>query len=233
MKKWLFLFFTSVPVCFLAVTIFCGCGSAYKKIAAKHVAEMTRNMFFATDSVFNVFFRTGERESEFASDGVVGGKLVSFGVLTVQKKGSLISDNSEVSFRLDIDGHGHNGTFEVDPFDKTRVFDVGAKCGFDAKIGATILYEGKSRSYTLKNVFEKTDSAAGEVLKIACKTLKKPIAKLTKLGKLAGEVHVRIVFSPSDLRAKPLWYVSIIDAQQNTYSAVVHPATREVLAKKL
>lgn len=219
MKK--FCFFIMI-FCLSFVLVSC----SFKKQVTNNISEKDEFLFSSEDENFFVTLCIGKRENPYVVDGK-SAELIDFAVLTAHKKQNNLQNN-KVIFSIQVGSENRSGTFEVNPFDGSYVVDLLSVGNNFENINLKITADGKDFYYTLSNALKETDAKSDEVLSIALKEISKIEKEITNNGKLSFEVYVRLMQNAGQI---PLWYVSVMNQSEQLFALIIHPETKEVIAK--
>ena len=176
MKKVLIIL--SVLICGVALV---GCGSSSKNETNfnNHLIEVRNNLFAGQDETYYATVCTGQREQDYALDGVVN-ELVPFGIVTLARLDNEMLNNDTYSFTLTLNGETINGTLEKSPYDNTYSADVEQTIPNDAEISLEVAIDGDNFNQTLTNMSDTFAISKDNAISIACEELKDSIKKLSK-----------------------------------------------------
>lgn len=220
-------------VCFFILVIFLtgGCGSnALFDYARQNVSEIRNNLFIGKSENIIVSFSSGEREKNYVIDGK-SGENTDFGVFSV----IVLNDNkyeTKRSFVANINQVDYSGTFEVNPYDKTLLFDIGIKFEDDAQISISVILDEIYETIQLENVSQTWNIDCFDAVEIACKKLQSELKRYIKEKNLTMEIYVKILFDIDNLENPYFWLVTFTGNDEKEVSVVIDVSTGEVLSKK-
>ena len=176
MKK--ILCILSIILCFAA---FVGCDSKSKAETNfnNHLIEVRNNLFVAEDDDFYATVCTGQREQEYALDGVVN-EMVPFGIVTFARLDNECLKQDEYLFTLKVNGEDIVGSLEKSPYDNTYCADIEQEIADDAEMVLQIVVDGNNFSQTLTNVSGSFGVDKDKAVAIACEELKDSVKSLSK-----------------------------------------------------
>ena len=229
MKK--ILFVLSILLCVVA---FVGCGSSKKNETNfnNHLIEIRNNLFAGEDGIYYATVCTGEREQDYALDGVVN-KLVPFGIITIARFDNERFNQDEYSFTLVINGENITGSLEKSPYDNTYSADIEQVIADDAEIGLQVVVDGTNFNQTLSNVSSNFGVDKDKAISITCDELKDSIKSLSKEKGSLSEAFIKILKDYSGESNRYYWYVGIISPDGKTSGVLIDADSGAIISKKV
>lgn len=225
--------FVCILGCVACGLMFVGCGG--KKTETNfnnHLIEIRNNLFAGEDETFYATLCTGEREKEYALDGVVN-ELVPFGIVTLARLDNEMLDNEQYPFTLVVNGENITGSLEKSPYDNTYSADIEQVIADDAEISLQLVVDGVNVNQTLNNVSSNFTVAKDRAIEIACEQLKDSIKNLSKENKASSEAFIKILKDYSGESNRYYWYVGIISPEGKTSGVLIDSTSGEVISKKV
>ncbi|MBQ3502414.1 MAG: PepSY domain-containing protein [Clostridia bacterium] len=229
MKKVLIIL--SVLICGVAL-VGCGNGSKNETNFNNHLIEVRNNLFAGQDEVYYATVCTGEREQDYALDGVVN-NLIPFGIVTVSRLDNEMLDNDQYQFTLVVNGENIEGTVEKSPYDNTYSADIEQIIPNDAELILELNIDGDKFSQTLTNVSNTFSVSKDNAISIACEELKESVKGLSKEQGAYSEAFVKILKDYSGESNRYYWYVGIISPEGQTAGVLIDSNSGEVISKKV
>lgn len=228
MKKKL-LIFTLLAVCVLGLT---ACGKSSINLG-DYLIEERDNLFTANDSLYNVSFSSGMRESDYNFDGVITDK-VEFGVLTLMRNDAEALANDNYTYIVTINEEKFTGLMEKSPVDNSYAVDLGVKVSNDATIVVSINFTGYTFNQTLVNTSNDFSVDKNTALEIANNELKEDVKNITSDKNTKIEVVMKILkdYSTEDLK-NYYWYVGVVSSNGETLGILIDANSGEIIAKKV
>jgi len=228
MKK--FLCVLSILLCGV---LFVGCGN--KKAETNfnnHLIEIRNNLFAGEDSTYYATVCTGEREQDYALDGVIN-PLVPFGIVTLARLDNERLDQDEYSFTLVVNGENIVGTLEKSPYDNTYSADIEQVIADDAEIVLQVVVDGTNFNQQLNNISSTFKINKDKAISIACDELKDSVKGLSKQKGNLSEAFVKILKDYSGESNRYYWYVGIISPEGKTSGILIDANTGDIISKKV
>lgn len=229
MKKVLIIL--SVLICGIAL-VGCGNNSKNETNFNNHLIEVRNNLFAGQDQIYYATVCTGEREEDYALDGVVN-NLVPFGIVTISRLDNEMLNMDEYQFTLVVNGENISGTVEKSPYDNTYSADIEKIIPNDAEITLELNIDGNTFSQPLTNVSETFAVSKDKAISIACEQLKDSIKKLSKEEGNYSEAFVKILKDYSGDSNRYYWYIGIISPEGQTSGVLLDSSTGDVISKKV
>lgn len=211
-----------------SVAIF-GCQENINTLMQERLSEVRYNLFCFSSDEINIKFTSGFREDPYVLNGKSENKK-EFGIITVKFLKEIPNKNANPNFVITIEDMDFDGGFELNPFDQTYVQDIKTFVLDEANISIKISFGELNFEATLKNVSKQFEINHKDALNIFIKEFKKEIISLTKLNK-NFEVYVKIIDDPSLEINKNYFYVCLLSDSGDSFSAIIDPITKLVLAK--
>ena len=229
MKK--FLCILSIALCGI---LFVGCGgSAQSQIDfSNHLIEIRNNLFAGQDETFYTTVCTGEREQEYALDGVVN-EMVPFGIVTIARLDNEMLKKDQYPFTLVINGENVTGSLEKSPYDNTYSADIEQVIADDAEVSIQLALDGVNVNQSLTNVSSTFDVDKDKAIEIACNELSDSIRMLSKEKDNLSEAFIKILKDYSGEGNRYYWYIGIISPEGKTSGVLIDSATGDVVSKKM
>lgn len=225
-------------ICILSVLIcgilFVGCGSNKKAEINfnHHLIEIRNNLFVGDDGLYYATVCTGEREQDYALDGVVN-KLVPFGIVTIARLDNEPLSQDEYSFTLIVNGENITGALEKSPYDNTYSADIEQVLADDAEINLQLVIDGINFNQNLTNISSTFGVDKNKAISIACKELDGAVKNLSKEKGNCSEAFVKILKDYSGESNRYYWYVGIISPEGKTSGILIDTASGDIISKKI
>ena len=225
-------------LCVLSIIVcgvlFVGCGSNKKNETNfnNHLIEIRNNLFAGEDDTYYATVCTGERERDYALDGVVG-DLVPFGIVTLARLDNEALRNDEYSFTLVVNGENITGSLEKSPYDNTYSADIEQVIADDAEINLQVVVDGTNFNQNLTNVSSTFGVNKDEAISIACDELKDSVKNLSKEKGNYSEAFIKILKDYSGENNRYYWYVGIISPEGKTSGVLIDTTSGEIISKKV
>lgn len=225
-------------VCVLSIllcgVLFVGCGNNKKAETNfnNHLIEIRNNLFVAEDDNFYVTVCTGEREQDYALDGVVN-ELVPFGIVTLARLDNERLSDDEYAFTLVVNGERIEGVLEKSPYDNTYSADIEQVIADDAEISLQVSVNGYAFNQPLSNISSTFGVNRDTAISIACEELKDSIKNLSKENNNLSEAFVKILKDYSGESNRYYWYVGIISPEGKTSGVLIDSASGDIISKKV
>lgn len=228
MKK--ILCILAVLCCVVGLT---ACGGKKNEIDFnEHLIEIRNNIFAGQDESFYATVCTGEREQDYALDGVIN-ELVPFGIVTMSRFDNERLNADSYPFTLVINGESVNGSLEKSPYDNTYSADIEQVIADDAEVVLQVVVDGVSFNQTLSNISKDFAVSKQDAINLACETLKSSIKNLSREEGSYSEGFVKILKDYSGETDKYYWYIGIISPDGQTSGVLIDASTGSVVSKKL
>lgn len=218
-------FMFAVAVCVFAFFLLCACKTDMEKYGSD-VSELRRNVYEGASESMSVTAITGIREDPYVIDGHCAG-VKEFTVIKIVPKEFIAG--KAYTFVAKFGDNEYTGEFAMHPFGKSFSADIAAECA-DASISLTVSSDGYEESFTLNSVVTEDMVSAEKALEIAASRLKKEVSSLCSGGRLCAEIYIRLMANPIDNSGEYHWYVAFVGESQQTYAALIHPVTMEIVA---
>lgn len=225
-------------ICVLSIllcgVLFVGCGSNKKNETNfnNHLIEIRNNLFAAEDNTLYATVCTGEREQDYALDGVVN-ELVPFGIVTLARLDNERLNADEYAFTLVVNGENIEGVLEKSPYDNTYSADIEQVIADDAEISLQLSVDGNAFNQTLSNVSSTFGVNKDRAISIACEELKDSIKNLSKEDSNLSEAFVKILKDYSGESNRYYWYVGIISPEGKTSGVLIDATSGDIISKKV
>lgn len=230
MKK--FLCVLSIVLCGV---MFVGCGGSSKKNETnfnQHLIEIRNNLFAGQDETYYATLCTGEREKEYALDGVVN-ELTPFGIVTLARFDNEMLNRDVYPFTLVVNGENITGSLEKSPYDNTYSADIEQVIADDAEIKLELVVDGTNFSQNLSNISSNFDINKDSAITIACNELKDSIKGLSKEKGSYSEAFIKILKDYSGENERYYWYVGIISPEGKTSGVLIDATSGDIISKKV
>ena len=229
MKKVLLIL--SLLMCAVA---FVGCGSGKKAETNfnNHLIEVRNNLFVAEDDTYYAIVCTGQREQDYALDGVVN-ELVPFGIVTLARLDNEMLKLDEYPFTLVVNGENITGSLEKSPYDNTYSADIEQVIADDAEISLQLVVDGNNFSQTLSNISSSFGVSKDRAISIACDELKDSVKGLSKEKGNYSEAFVKILKDYSGESNRYYWYIGIISPEGKTSGVLIDSTSGDIISKKI
>lgn len=214
--------------------MFVGCGGGAKNETNfnNHLIEIRNNLFAGQDDTYYATICTGQREQDYALDGVVN-ELVPFGIVTVARLDNEMLDLDEYQFTLVVNGENISGTLEKSPYDNTYSADIEQTIPNDAEIALELVIDGTNFSQSLINVSNSFQISKDNAITIACTELKESVKNLSKEQGSYSEAFIKILKDYSGENNRYYWYVGIISPEGQTAGVLIDAASGDIISKKI
>ena len=226
-----FLCILSIALC---TVMFVGCGSNKKNETnfSNHLIEIRNNLFAGEDDTYYATVCTGEREQEYALDGVVN-ELVPFGIVTFARLDNEMLKQDSYSFTLVINGENVTGSLEKSPYDNTYSADIEQVIADDAQISLQLVVDGANFGQDLSNVSSNFGIDKDSAISIACEQLKDGIKNLSNEKGNLSEAFIKILKDYSGESNRYYWYVGIISPEGKTSGVLIDATSGDIISKKV
>jgi len=222
MKKAIFL----LPFLLTCSFFIIGCSNNYS-LANDNISEIRRELYEGNTEDLSASYICGERESEYLMDGN-STPLTEFGVITFYPE----TESAETpNFILTIDDQIFSGTLEQNPFDRSYVADI-EKCLSGTIITAVFISGDISTTIELQKINTDWEITAEKALEITCDKMGSDFNNFIDGENFSGECYIKIVHDSSLSSDSYYWYVNIINAEEQSFSAIIDPFSGDLLAKK-
>lgn len=214
--------------------MFVGCGSNEKNETNfnNHLIEIRNNLFAGEDDTYYATVCTGQRENEYALDGVVN-ELVPFGIVTLARLDNELLNQDEYSFTLIVNGENITGSLEKSPYDNTYLADIEQVIPDDAEIKLELVVDGTNFSQDLTNISSSFGVSKDRAITIACEELKDSIKDLSEEENNVSEAFIKILKDYSGESNKYYWYVGIISPEGKTSGVLIDASSGDIISKKI
>ena len=225
-------------ICILSIALcgvlLVGCGNSSKNETNfnNHLIEIRNNLFAGQDDTYYATVCTGEREKEYALDGVVN-ELTPFGIVTLARLDNEMLAKDEYTFTLVVNGQNITGSLEKSPYDNTYSADIEQVIADDAEITLELVIDGTNFSQTLSNVSSEFVVAKDRAITIACDELKDSIKDLSKEKGCYSEAFIKILKDYSGESNRYYWYVGIISPEGKTSGILIDANSGDIISKKV
>lgn len=218
----------------LSMIAFVGCGSSKKNETNfnNHLIEIRNNLFAGEDDTYYATVCTGEREQDYALDGVVG-NLVPFGIVTLARLDNERLGSDEYPFTLIVNGENVTGCLEKSPYDNTYSADIEQVIADDAEIELKLVVDGNNVSQTLTNVSSSFGVDKDRAITIACDELSDSIKNISKEKGSVSEAFIKILKDYSGESNRYYWYVGIISPEGKTSGVLIDANSGDIISKKV
>lgn len=229
MKK--FLCVASAIICGILMV---GCGNTEKAKTDfnSHLIEVRNNLFVGQDEVFYASVCTGQREKDYALDGVVN-ELTPFGIVTISRLDNEPLNKETYNFTLVINGENTTGSLEKSPYNNTYSADIEKEIPQDAEVVLQVAVDGVNFDKSLENVSNSFTVSKDRAISIACETLTDSVKSLSTETGNSSEAFIKILKDYSGENNKYYWYVGIISPEGKTSGVLIDATSGEVISKKL
>ena len=218
----------------LSMIAFVGCGSSKKNETNfnNHLIEIRNNLFAGEDDTYYATVCTGEREQDYALDGVVG-NLVPFGIVTLARLDNERLGSDEYPFTLIVNGENVTGCLEKSPYDNTYSADIEQVIADDAEIELKLVVDGNNVSQTLTNVSSSFGVDKDRAITIACDELSDSIKNISNEKGSVSEAFIKILKDYSGESNRYYWYVGIISPEGKTSGVLIDANSGDIISKKV
>lgn len=197
-----------------------------------HLIEIRNNLFAGQDETYYATVCTGEREQNYALDGVIG-ELVPFGIVTLARLDNELLSQDEYPFTLVVNGENITGTLEKSPYDNTYSADIEQVIADDAEISLQLVVDGSNFNQSLSNISSTFKINKDEAITIACAELQSSIKNLSKEKDNYSEAFIKILKDYSGEGNRYYWYVGIISPQGSTSGVLIDATSGDIISKKV
>ncbi len=229
MKK--FLCVLAVVCCVFGLTA-CGGNKQAEIDFNQHLIEIRNNLFAGQDETFYATVCTGEREQDYALDGVIN-ELVPFGIVTMARLDNESLTADSYPFTLVVNGENLTGSLEKSPYDNTYSADIEQIIADDAEVTLQLVVDGVNFNQPLTNVSQQFAVSKQDAINTACETLKSSIKNLSREEGSFSEGFVKILKDYSGETNKYYWYIGIISPDGQTSGVLIDASTGSVVSKKI
>ena len=226
MKKRLFLV---LAILFLMSSIFLIACDNKKDIYFDNISELRTDVFRHTDDIVDITAMSGQRETNFAIDGLSHNK-VEFTVVKVSPVNG-IEVNAHFDYQIKIDSESFTGQLLKHPFNESFSIEI-PKATNGNNLILHLSSEDYQADFELVTKFSKDMINYKKALEIASKKLSNRFASLTVDKKLNAEIFIRLVEDPRSPNDNYYWYVALVDNARNTYAVLIDPINETVLTTR-
>lgn len=214
--------------------LFVGCGSSKKNETNfnSHLIEIRNNLFAGQGETFYATLCTGEREQEYALDGVVN-ELVPFGIVTFARLDNESLNNDNYMFTLIVNGENITGSLEKSPYDNTYSADIEQTIADEAEITLELVVDGTNVSQTLTNVSNDFIVSKDRAISIACEELEASVKNLSDEKNNVSEAFIKILKDYSGESNRYYWYIGIISPEGKTSGVLIDANSGDIISKKV
>lgn len=229
MKK--FICILSIALCGI---LFIGCGNNKQSQIDfnDHLIEVRNNLFASQDETFYATVCTGEREKDYALDGIIG-EMVPFGIVTIARLDNEVLNENQYSFTLVVNGENLTGSLEKSPYDNTYSADIEQVIADDAELIIQLVIDGVNVSQNLTNISSNFAIDKNKAIEIACDELRDSIHTISKKKDNLSEAFVKILKDYSGEGNRYYWYIGIISPEGKTSGVLIDSASGEIVSKKI
>ena len=189
-----------------------------------YVSELRQNVYVAEIDGLKVTVYPEKRETPYIADSYVG-KLKNVIIVKIDSE-NVVIDDAKIS--LTYDKTTVNGNFIYSPISCKYTSQIEVEnLPTSANIDATIICAEKEYKFSLLSVVNSKTITAKQALESVKKSDSGVVDKLFNVGKVEGEIHVRIMADGD----RTYYYVGLI-SKDEIYAYLVDGKTGEVLAKK-
>ena len=189
-------------------------------------------MFVGEDDVYYATLCSGQREQDYALDGVVN-ELVSFGIVTLSRLDNERLNSDEYPFTLIVNGDNITGCLEKSPYDNTYSADIKQIIPDDADLELKLVVDGNNFNQTLENISSTFAIDKDNAISIACDELSESIKTLSKEKGSYSEAFIKILKDYSGESNRYYWYVGIISPDGKTSGVLIDTASGDIISKKV
>ena len=211
-----------------------GCGSKSKNEVNfnSHLIEIRNNLFAGQDENFYATVCTGEREQDYALDGVVN-ELVPFGIVTIARLDNDALGAEQYPFTLVVNGENITGTLEKSPYDNTYSADIEQVIADDATVTLQLVIDEINFNQDLANVSKDFVVNKDRAITIACEELSDSIKNLSEEKDNVSEAFIKILKDYSGENNRYYWYVGIISPEGKTSGILIDTNSGDIISKKV
>ena len=225
-------------ICVLSVVLcgilFVGCNGQKQAEANfnNHLIEIRNNIFAGQDETYYATVCTGEREKDYALDGVVN-ELIPFGIVTLARLDNEMLRMDEYPFTLVLNGENITGVLEKSPYDNTYSADIEQVIADDAEISLQLVVDGVNFNQNLTNVSSTFGVGKDNAIDIACAELIDSLKNLSKEKDNYSEAFIKILKDYSGEGNRYYWYVGIISPEGKTSGVLIDATSGDIVSKKV
>ena len=225
-------------LCILSIALcgvlFVGCGSSTKSQIdfKEHLIEVRNNLFAGQDETYYATVCTGEREQDYALDGVVG-EMVPFGIVTIARLDNEMLKKDSYPFTLVVNGENITGSLEKSPYDNTYSADIEQVIADDAEVSIQLVLDGTNVNQNLTNISSGFIVDKDKAVEIACDELRDSVRMLSKEKNNLSEAFVKILKDYSGEGNRYYWYIGIISPEGKTSGVLIDSASGDIVSKKV
>ncbi len=209
--------------------IFFSCSNNYFLFAKENLSESREVVFEGKSDKFFVTFMMGKREKDYSFDGI-STELVDFGVLTVHVLDTKLLHATATSFTLVLNEKNYSGEFEMNPYDKSFVSDIGVFEQVDGELKVNIVVGSVEQDFVLTNVSQSWNVSSERALEIATEELKRELKEFIENNKFLAEVYVKVLYDYKNFTGY-YWHISFFGENGSSIACVIENINGEVLAK--
>jgi len=197
-----------------------------------HIIEKRNNIYSASDDSYFATFCSGERENDYALDGVVNEK-VPFGIVTFSKNDNSVMTKDCYNFDIEINGELKSGKLEKSPYDNTYSADIEMQVDDNAEIKLVVDVDGYAFEQVLYNESKNFKISQTDAIEIAGNELKDCISQIKEKNGKTGEAMVKILKDFSGETNRYFWYVGFVSVEGTTCGILIDTNSGDIVSKKL
>ena len=200
----------------LIVSLFASCSSANG--FDKKVSEVRDCIYIGVADGYDVVAKGGEREQNYAVDGVAYSRQEFF-IISLSGKFS-----TPPTYSVEINGKKYEGNMTKHPFNDEYTCEINAHPHCN-EITVSFIIDTNQVNATLQSVndgsFISWENALSEAVK-----------ELEIKGDYDGEIFVRLIENPVKDDGKYYWYVAFCSKNDESVSVLINATDGKVVAKK-
>ncbi|MDD2445815.1 MAG: hypothetical protein PHX09_03290 [Clostridia bacterium] len=201
-----------------------GCGSDIKNEMIKNLSDVRYNLFEAKTDDLKVTLMCGLREEPYGYNGVSNPKC-EFGVITVDFAD--MPEINEIAFTLIVDGVGHYGNVEKNPFGHNFMADIEKIVEDNSNVYLTI--DGVESELLMICVSKSWSVQYEDALNIASEHFMEQAKQFIKNKKFKAECYLKIIYDENSEFDSYFWYFGIIGTDNNKLNLVIDVNSGEIL----
>lgn len=197
-------------------------------LVKENLSEIRSELFVGESENYRSYIASGYREEPYACDGIKN-KLVEFCVITLRAKNGSIKS---ASYCLKVDDKEYVGQFEYDPYGSSLIVDTQKFVSSENVVSLSVTVNGESEQINLINKSKDFALKTDDVVDIIVKNYEKELKELVSLGKLKGEIFLKIATDNDFTFDKNYYYICICDREGNCMDALIDVNEGSIVATK-
>lgn len=230
MKKFVKLTFIIVFVIAIALSaVACGTQKTNYELVCEKVSTSQKTLYTASNEDFDVRLSTTRQEELFIADGKVD-KLVDMTILTVMPKDAA-DLNKTYEYVISGDKETLTGSIAKSKLGAMLIAKVSDIDKIGAPLTVTLTEGDNTYTFELENKLDGIISAE-EALEKGYEHFKEDIDSALATDTFDREGYVKLITKRGSVDGDYYWYVSFIKDKSDYWSAIIDPATGEVVSSR-